>query len=193
VKKYFLSLLLILSFLIGTSPGQGKPSRGQTPPVPAATPQAAYEIPIVTKVLANGLEVIVLPDSSVPIATVELDVRNGSFTEPPELNGLSHLFEHMFFKPNLAVRLMQCDNTTAAERLSPVFNSICGDAIRMRTQIGDTSYLRDSDQLGFYNGSTKEEVVNYFYNVTSPYLAAAIRQINDSVRFPNFDEKEFDN
>jgi len=29
-------------------------------------------------------------------------VRNGSFTEPPELNGLSHLYEHMFFKANRA-------------------------------------------------------------------------------------------
>ena len=28
--------------------------------------------------------------------------RNGSYTEPPELNGLSHLYEHMFFKANRA-------------------------------------------------------------------------------------------
>ena len=46
----------------------------------------------VNRKLANGLEVIVLPDRSVPLVTVELAVRNGSFTEPLEFNGLSHLY-----------------------------------------------------------------------------------------------------
>src|ERR687893_813049 len=63
----------------------------------AIQPAAALP-PLVNKVLPNGLEVIVLEDHSVPLVTVELAVRNGSFTEPPQLNGLSHLFEHMFFK-----------------------------------------------------------------------------------------------
>ena len=48
------------------------------------------------------MQIIVLPDRSVPLVTIELAVRNGSFTEPPELNGLSHLYEHMFFKTNHA-------------------------------------------------------------------------------------------
>src|SRR5205085_10408567 len=108
----------------------------------------------------------------------------------PEFNGLSHLFEHMFFKPNLAVRLSQCENTPATNRFSANYNSKCSEAFRLKPQIGDIGYLKDSDQLGFYNGSTREEVVNYYYTVTSPYLAAAIRQINDSVRFPTFDETE---
>src|SRR5687767_7951624 len=73
---------------------------------PAATAPAsaplAEPVPVVNKVLANGLEIIVLEDHSVPLVTVELAVRNGSFTEPPELNGLSHLYEHMFFKPGRA-------------------------------------------------------------------------------------------
>jgi zinc protease len=80
-----------------------RPARGAQPkPTPAQTPAAAGPLaeaaPFVNKVLPNGLEVIVLEDHSVPLVTVELAVRNGSFTEPPELNGLSHLFEHMFFK-----------------------------------------------------------------------------------------------
>lgn len=48
--------------------------------------------------LKNGLEVIVIENHSVPLVTVEIAVRNGSYTEPPEYNGLSHLYEHMFFK-----------------------------------------------------------------------------------------------
>src|SRR5205823_4105028 len=50
--------------------------------------------------LPNGLEVLVVENHLVPIATVELAVRNGSFTEGPEYAGLSHLYEHMFFKGN---------------------------------------------------------------------------------------------
>lgn len=50
--------------------------------------------------LKNGLEVIVIENHLVPIVTVEIAVKNGAYTEPPEYNGLSHLFEHMFFKSN---------------------------------------------------------------------------------------------
>ncbi len=184
VKKTLLVLFLTLSFLPIALAQKAAPT-------PVVKPQAAYEIPIVTKTLANGLEVIVLADSSIPLVTVELDVRNGSFTEPPEYNGLSHLFEHMFFKENLAVRLSQCENTPAADRLSAFYNAACSKATQLKSQIGDLSYLKDSSQLSGYNGTTHEEVVNYYYTVTNPYVGAAIRQINDSVRFPIFDEDEF--
>jgi zinc protease len=50
--------------------------------------------------LRNGLEVIVIENRSVPMVTVEIAVKNGAYTEPPEYNGLSHLYEHMFFKSN---------------------------------------------------------------------------------------------
>src|SRR5580765_2432580 len=105
VKKFLVSFVLILSFLPIASPAQ---KSARIEPKPAITPTSVkaaqnYTIPIKTKTLANGLEVIVYPDSSVPIVSVELAVRNGSFTEPPEHNGLSHLYEHMFFKTNKAV------------------------------------------------------------------------------------------
>ena len=50
--------------------------------------------------LENGLQLLVLEDNSVPLVTVEIAVRNGSFTEDTAFNGLSHLYEHMFFKAN---------------------------------------------------------------------------------------------
>lgn len=50
--------------------------------------------------LKNGLEVIVIENRLVPLVTVEIAVKNGAYTEPPEYNGLSHLYEHMFFKSN---------------------------------------------------------------------------------------------
>lgn len=150
-----------------------------------------YAVPFVTKTLPNGLEVIVLQDSSVPIVTVELAVRNGSFTESPEFHGLSHLYEHMFFKPNIAVQLHGCE--TVPQRMTLAANPLCTRALAMRSKIGDTSYLKDAGQVSFYNGTTREEIVNYFFNTTSPYLGTAIRFINDSVRYPSFDEEDFAN
>ena len=50
--------------------------------------------------LKNGLEVLVIEDKTVPLITVEICVKNGSYTEDPDYNGLSHLYEHMFFKAN---------------------------------------------------------------------------------------------
>ena len=58
----------------------------------------AGDIPGLTaKTLSNGLEVIVIENPAVPLVTVEIAVHAGAFVEPPELDGLSHLYEHMFF------------------------------------------------------------------------------------------------
>ena len=50
-------------------------------------------------VLANGLHVIVMPTHAIPIATIEVVVRNGAFTQlDPADEGIPHLLEHMLFK-----------------------------------------------------------------------------------------------
>lgn len=53
--------------------------------------------------LENGLEVLVIEDQSVPLATIELAVHNGAYTEDPEYDGLSHLYEHVFLKATKAI------------------------------------------------------------------------------------------
>lgn len=169
MNKIIALFLTITTFIIPVSAQKKSkkpiktPAAALTKPLPAASPkQQGIEVPFVNKKLANGLEVIVLSDPSVPIVTVELAARNGSFTEPPELNGLSHLYEHMFFKTNEAI-------------------------------IKREPYLRDIGQLGItYNGSTREEVVNYYFTTTSPYVSTAIRFIKDAVRYPVFNEEEFE-
>ena len=190
MKKFFLNSLLILSILTNVNFAQTVKPAQATATAPAKTKQAA-EVPFVNKVLPNGLEVIVLPDASVPLVTVELAVRNGSFTEPPELNGLSHLYEHMFFKPNQATLLSQCETVLRTGELNDFGKRMCANPLKLKSQIGSLTYLNDSDQLNIFNGTTREEVVNYFYTTTSPYLASAIRLVNDAVRYPTFDEQEF--
>jgi zinc protease len=89
-------------------------------------------------------------------------VRNGSFTEPPELNGLSHLYEHMFFKANRAI-----DNAEAYLQ-----------------KIGQLGIA--------YNGQTREEVVDYYFTTTSPNLRTAMNFMRDAARYPTFDKGEFE-
>ncbi len=151
------------------------------------------DIPFVNRTMANGLEVIVLPDSSVPLVTVELAARNGSFTEPPEFNGLSHLYEHMFFKPNRAVRVYWC-RVYVNMRRTDLYNSRgCGEHMAYGSRIGNVSYLSSIDGMGLANNATtREEVVNYYFTTTSPYVSTAIRFINDAIRYPTFDPEDLE-
>jgi zinc protease len=170
VKRSLLILALIWSLFLPLAPhaSQGaapafaqqgsSPLRNATAAAPARLPQAD----LVNRVLANGLEIIVLEDHSVPLVTIELAAKNGSYTEPPELNGLSHLYEHMFFKANRAIADQE-------------------------------DYLKTIGQIGLaYNGQTHEEVVEYYFTTTSPNLATAMQFMKDSVRYPLFNEKEFE-
>ncbi len=169
MKRSLLFLILITSLLLPVAVSADvpasfqQPRRASVPQRPAATaPARLPEAKLVNHILANGLEIIVLEDHSVPLVTIELAVKNGSYTEPPELNGLSHLYEHMFFKANRAVANQE-------------------------------EYLKTIGQLGIaYNGSTREEVVNYYFTTTSPNLRTAIQFMKDSVRYPLFDEREFE-
>lgn len=194
MKKVFLNSLLILSLFVSYNFAQTKKKpqaeAAKVRPAAAETRQPGIEVPFVNKTLPNGLEVIVLPDSSVPLVTVELAVRNGSFTETPELNGLSHLYEHMFFKPNQAKLLYRCELARQNGRQDYFLGANCAEQLKLKSQIGDVFYLNDSDQLNISNASTREEVVNYFLTTTSPYLASALRSMNDSIRYPNFDAEE---
>jgi len=163
VKRSLLLLLLICSLIAQTAPAasllpQSAVKRVAAVPAPARLPEAK----LVNRVLANGLEVIVLEDHSVPLVTIELGVKNGSYTEPPELNGLSHLYEHMFFKANRAIADQE-------------------------------DYLKSIGQLGIaYNGSTREEVVNYYFTTTSPNLRTAVQFMKDAARYPLFNSAEFE-
>ena len=48
--------------------------------------------------LANGLTVIVAENHASPVATVEIAVRTGAFTQQAGEEGVAHLFEHILFR-----------------------------------------------------------------------------------------------
>jgi zinc protease len=88
---------LLLVSLTALAEGHWEVVRAQAP---ASAPQRVTNRLWVKRTLANGLDVIVVENRSVPLVTIEIAVRNGAYTESPEFNGLSHLYEHMFFKTN---------------------------------------------------------------------------------------------
>src|ERR1700743_1455141 len=112
------------------------------------------------KKLPNGLEVIVIENSKVPLATIEIAVKNGAYTEGPEYSGLSHLFEHMFFKANR-------DYPTQEKLLK-------------RTQ----------ELGAIWNVTTGVERVNYFFTFDRDSLKAGLKFLNAAIRFPIYREED---
>jgi zinc protease len=112
------------------------------------------------KKLPNGLEVLVIENAKVPLATIEIAVKNGAYTEGPEFSGLSHMFEHMFFKAN-------------------------GDYPNQEKFLKRTEELG-----AIWNGTTDVERVNYFFTFDKDSLKAGLKFMNAAIRFPKFDTAE---
>lgn len=113
------------------------------------------------KKLPNGLEVLVIENSKVPLATIEIAVKNGAYTEGPEFSGLSHLFEHMFFKAN--------KDYPDQEKF-----------LKRTQELG----------AAIWNGSTDVERVNYFITLGKDSLAPGLRFMNAAIRFPIYREED---
>ena len=113
--------------------------------------------------LDNGLEVLVCENHLTPIVTIEIAVKNGSFTESPELNGLSHLYEHMFFTANKR-------DTSEDEFLDRV------------DRLGIV-----------YNGETHEENVQYYFTLPKQNLEKGLDFMAVAITSPLFKQTELDN
>jgi len=115
---------------------------------------------VVSRKLDNGLELLIIEDHSLPLVTIEVAVKNGAFTESPEFNGLSHLYEHMFFKANQAIP----------------------------TQEQYLARTRELGLV--WNGTTSEERVNYFFTMGSAQLEDGMKFMADATLTPLFEEGE---
>jgi zinc protease len=124
--------------------------------------RAELEKIIKRKVLTNGLEVIVVENYGVPLATIEVDVKNGAFTQSPEYAGLAHMYEHMFFRAN----------ATFPE--------------------SEAFVARAGDLGAVFNGTTQEERVNYYITVPSDSMAAGVRFLAAALRAPLFNQDELE-
>ena len=129
---------------------------------PLFAQRAELERAIQRRVMPNGLEVIVVENHGVPLVTVEVTVRNGSFTQSPEYAGLAHLNEHMFFKANDAYP-------------EP-----------------DAYIQRASELGAVFNATTKEEQVNYFLTLRSDSLEAGMQFLVAGFLAPHFRQDELE-
>ena len=124
--------------------------------------RAELEKIIKRKVLANGLEVIVVENHGVPLATVEVNVKNGAFTQSPEYAGLAHMYEHMFFRSNATYP-------------------------RPETFVG-----RAGELGAVFNGTTQEERVNYYITLSADSVEAGIRFLGAALMAPLFRQEELE-
>jgi zinc protease len=141
VQKYFVFSFALLSTIFSYS-------------------QSSLPSNIFLKTLPDGLQVMVIEDHSVPLATIEIAVKNGSYTEPPEYNGLSHLYEHMFFKANKDYPSQEA-----------FMDRVKGLGIS-------------------FNGTTSTERVNYFFTLPKFNLTAGLKFMNAAIQYPKFDSTE---
>lgn len=112
------------------------------------------------KKLPNGLDVVVIENNKVPLTTIEIAVKNGAYTEGPEYSGLSHLFEHMFFKAN--------KDYPSQEKF-----------LKRTQELG-----------AIWNGTTGDERVNYYFTVGKDSLDGGLHLMNSCIRFPDFKQEE---
>lgn len=131
------------------------PSRGEV-----SGERARLERLIQRRVLPNGLEVIVVENHGVPLVTVEAVVKNGSFVQTPEFEGLAHLYEHMIFGAN--------------ERYPEQ-----GAFLSRLSELGAD-----------FNGQTREELVNYYLTLHSDSLEGAMQTLASALTTPLFLELE---
>jgi zinc protease len=112
--------------------------------------------------LANGLDVIVLENPVVPLVTIEIDVHNGAYVETEAYDGLSHLYEHMFFKANERIPDQEA-------------------YLRRTRELGME-----------WNGTTSDERVNYYFTLHSDRLRDGMQFMADAIRTPLFLQEELE-
>lgn len=65
---------------------------------PVAQAEEVKPEPVTSFTLANGLEVVVIPDRRAPVVTHMLWYKVGGADEEPGKSGIAHFFEHLMFK-----------------------------------------------------------------------------------------------
>jgi zinc protease len=115
------------------------------------------------KTLSNGLEVFVVENHAVPLATVCVVFRGGASVQTPETSGLFHLYEHMLFDGN---------------EKYPTQASFMAALNRMG--------------VANWNGATGSQYINYYITVPSEKLAEGVEFLSWAVKKPVFDSSKLE-
>lgn len=132
-------------------PHAGVPATHHQPANVPHVPCEKYVLP------ENGLEVILSPDHSLPLAAVNLWYHVGPANEPPERTGFAHLFEHLMFQGSANVgddqhfKLLEArgasviNGTTSFDRTN-YFETIPANELELALWL-------ESDRMGFLAAS----------------------------------------
>lgn len=112
--------------------------------------------------LTNGLRVITQKIEGTKAVTALVLVKAGSRWETPEINGLSHFLEHMFFKGAKKYR--------NAKAVSEAIDSVGGE----------------------FNAFTGKEYAGYYVKVASEQVELAMDVLSDMMLYARFDQEEID-
>lgn len=129
-----------------------------------ASPKTAAKTakPYTTTTLPSGLEIVAVESHKVPLVTIVLAAKAGGMTETPDIRGLTHLWEHMFFKGNKKIPNQEAFNK------------------RIR-QLGIV-----------YNGDTSAEKVRYYFTLPSVFLEEGLEFMADAISSPLLEQKELE-
>ena len=115
---------------------------------------------IQVQTLKNGMDIVFFENHKVPLVTLVLAVKAGGFTETPQTDGLTHLWEHMFFKGNAALPNQEAFNNRIRE-------------------LGI-----------IYNGDTSAEMVRYYFTLPSAYLEEGLAFMYHAIATPLLEKEE---
>lgn len=141
-KTFYLFLIIFLSFFIFS--------------------ETLYKRDFKSVKLDNGLEILMVKTKTQPIVTIEIAVKNGSYTQTPENCGLSHLYEHMFFKGN----------------------------VKWKSQEEYNKRIRELGII--YNGMTSNESVRYYFTLPSKNIDQGLEFMSYAIIDPLFDSIELE-
>jgi len=118
---------------------------------------------IFRKKLANGLEILVVEDHSVPLATVVLSFKAGSFTEPDDMNGITSLYMSMLGRGNK-------------------------DYVNQQ----DLSYHAGGLGIQLRNSITSDEYATTYFTLPAANFVKGLNFMNSAIRYPKMDGDELE-
>src|SRR5687768_7467080 len=128
----------------------------------AARP-ATIEVPYRQFRLANGLNVILHRDASVPIATVNVWYHVGSANERRGRTGFAHLFEHLMFEGSKNVKEGEFDTLlegAGGNNNGSTNNDRTNYIVDIPSNALDLALFLESDRMGYLLDTMSPERVN---------------------------------